>query len=99
MGFFTEALIEGLQGAASVVMDGVAVVTLSKLNEYIGKVVPNRVKTSQGENAEQKPYCKIDGYLATKLVLAVAGTNNVPRDAKSPVIDAVVEPRTVGGHV
>jgi caspase domain-containing protein/carboxypeptidase family protein len=65
MGYFTEALVEGLKGAASNRITGE--VTLASLMQYLTKVVPERTLLNEGE--AQSPWWGTEGY-AEDLVIA-----------------------------
>jgi hypothetical protein len=66
LGYLTEFLLEGVQGAAA---DQNGNVTLGQLATYIQKNVPLKVgKDHPGD--VQLPFVKIDGYLAQDLVFA-----------------------------
>jgi hypothetical protein len=82
MGYFTVALVDGLKGAAVSPGDPLRRVTLASLDDYLGRVVPSMLAQDQGKNSVQKPYCTIERYRATALVLAV-GTEANPGAASS----------------
>jgi formylglycine-generating enzyme required for sulfatase activity len=81
LGYFTWAVVEGLQGAAA---GESGEVVLSRLVNYVEETVPKRVLLDFGAGKIQKPYAHIEGYRAHDLVVAAA-----PR--------AVQEPRLEGG--
>jgi tetratricopeptide (TPR) repeat protein len=65
-GFFSWALVKGLEGGAA---NGEGEVTLGGLVNYVAEVVPRKLKT-ENVGGEQKPYPLIGGYKADELVLA-----------------------------
>lgn len=72
-GFFTWALVKGLEGGAA---NADGEVTLRGLVDYLAEAVPRKLKTENAQG-EQVPYSIIgDGYKADKLVIAL-----VPRSA------------------
>ncbi|MFY9554019.1 MAG: caspase family protein [Blastocatellia bacterium] len=88
-GYFTWALVEGLQGGAA---NSKGEVTLGRLVKYLEEAVPNRVRIDLGAGREQKPFAYIEGYKADELVIAVAssGAAASPTDtssAKQPGIE------------
>jgi hemoglobin len=77
-GYFTWALVEGLQGAAA---NDRGEVTLSGLIRYVQEAVPKRVQLDLGRGASQKPLAVVEGYRADELVIAAPGkraTDNSP---------------------
>ncbi len=68
-GYFTWALVEGLQGAAA---NERGEVTLSRLIRHVQEAVPKRVLLDLGRNVSQKPFAQVEGYRADELVIAVA---------------------------
>ena len=69
MGYFSEAVVEGLKGAAA---SDKGEITLQALISYVEDIVPKRTRRTGGE--EQKPFENVYGYKARELVIAVAGT-------------------------
>ena len=67
-GYFTLALVEGLQGRAA---NEKGEVTLQGLVKYLQDTVPQRVHLDIGQGKEQRPYADIGGYRADELVLAL----------------------------
>lgn len=65
MGYFTEAVVEGLKGAAA---NEKGEVTLERLVSYVETQVPARTRRDLGE--VQKPNRNIYGYKASDLVIA-----------------------------
>lgn len=65
MGYFTEAVVEGLKGAAA---NEKGEVTLERLVRYVETQVPARTRRDLGE--VQKPNRNIYGYKASDLVIA-----------------------------
>ncbi len=68
-GYFTWALVEGLQGAAA---SDRGEVTLSSLIRYVQEAVPKRVLLDLGRNVSQKPFAVVEGYRADELLIAIA---------------------------
>jgi hypothetical protein len=68
-GYFTWALVEGLQGAAA---NERGEVTLLRLIRHVQEAVPKRVLLDLGRGVTQKPFAQIEGYRADELVIAVA---------------------------
>lgn len=85
-GYFTRALVEGMSGGAK---NGRGEVTLAALVDYVQRRVPELV----GRALEQKPWAEIDGYLAHRLVVAVAG----PPPAEPDPATRPAEPTDLGG--
>lgn len=81
-GFFTWALVKGLEGGAA---DANGEVTLGGLVGYIAEAVPRKLK-AENVGGEQVPYPLIGGYNADELVLALS--------AKGPAGGAVAGART-----
>lgn len=71
-GYFTWAIMQGLNGAAA---NERGEVTLGTLLKYIEDTVPKLVAIDYGANVIQKPFANIEGYRADELVLAVATPN------------------------
>jgi formylglycine-generating enzyme required for sulfatase activity len=67
-GYFTWALVEGMQGAAA---NERGEVTLSRLIRHVQETVPKRVLLDLGRGALQKPFAVVEGYRADELVIAV----------------------------
>jgi len=67
-GYFTWALVEGLNGAAA---DEKGAVTLAGLIKYLQEEVPKRVLIDLGLGKKQRPFAVIEGYKADELVLTV----------------------------
>jgi caspase domain-containing protein len=67
-GYFTWALVEGLQGAAA---NERGEVTLSRLIRHVQEAVPKRVRLDLGQSVSQKPFAVVEGYRADELVIAV----------------------------
>jgi hypothetical protein len=72
-GYFTWALVEGLQGAAA---DERGEVTLSRLIRHVQETVPKRVLLDLGQSVSQKPFAVVEGYRADELVIAVTERNS-----------------------
>jgi Caspase domain len=68
-GYFTWALVEGLQGAAA---NDRGEVTLSSLIRHVQEAVPKRVLLDLGRSVSQKPFAVVEGYRADELIVAVA---------------------------
>jgi len=68
-GFFMEAVVEGIKGAAS---NENGLVTLGGLMDYVQKTVPKRVAIEVGADKEQRPWAEIKGYNPNELVIAAA---------------------------
>jgi formylglycine-generating enzyme required for sulfatase activity len=68
-GYFTWALVEGLQGAAA---NKHGEVTLSQLIRHVQESVPKRVLLDLGRSVTQKPFAVVEGYRADELVIAVS---------------------------
>jgi len=68
-GYFTWALVEGLQGAAA---NDRGEVTLSSLIRHVQEAVPKRVLLDLGRSVSQKPFAVVEGYRADELIIAVA---------------------------
>jgi hypothetical protein len=71
-GYFTWALLQGLQGAAA---NAAGEVTLGNLERYVQDTVPKLVKLDLGGNVDQRPFSEVGGYRAEELVLAKASAN------------------------
>ncbi|HEX8180939.1 MAG TPA: caspase family protein [Pyrinomonadaceae bacterium] len=71
-GYFTLALVEGLQGRAA---NTKGEVTLQGLVKYLQDTVPRRVTLDLGQGKVQRPLAVIEGYRADELVLAVGDPN------------------------
>jgi hemoglobin len=69
-GYFTWALVEGMQGAAA---NERGEVTLSGLIRHVQESVPKRVRLDLGGNVSQKPFAVVEGYRADDLVIAAPG--------------------------
>ena len=66
-GFFMEAVVEALRGAAA---NEKGLVTLGGLLDYVEKTVPKRVSIEVGAEKEQRPWAEIKGYKSNELVIA-----------------------------
>lgn len=73
-GYFSWALVEGLQGAAA---DDKGEVTLSQLVKYVQETVPKRIAIDLGATKQQKPFAIIEGYRAEDLIVAVTGPGSI----------------------
>jgi len=73
-GYFTWALVEGMQGAAA---NGRGEVTLSSLIRHVQEAVPKRVLLDLGQSVSQKPFAVVEGYRADELIIAVAETRRL----------------------
>jgi Caspase domain len=67
-GYFTWALVEGLQGRAA---NERGEVTLDGLINYLQERVPKQVQIDLGAGKVQRPFAVVEGYKADELVLAV----------------------------
>jgi uncharacterized caspase-like protein len=89
MGYFTEAVVEGLKGAAA---NEKGEVTLERLVGYVEVQVPARTRRDLGE--VQKPNRSIYGYKASDLVIAheissaVQGSEPLTKDQTSKTTSA-----------
>jgi tetratricopeptide (TPR) repeat protein len=68
-GFFMEAVVEGIKGAAA---NTRGLVTLGGLLDYLEKTVPKRVAIEIGADKEQRPWADIKGYRPYELVISSA---------------------------
>jgi formylglycine-generating enzyme required for sulfatase activity len=68
-GYFTWALVEGLEGAAA---NERGEVTLSALVAYLQEKVPKRVLQDLGPEKGQRPWAQIEGYRADELIVSIA---------------------------
>lgn len=102
-GYFTLALVEGLQGGAA---NKKGEVTLGGLVRYIQDRVPKQVLLDLGQGKEQKPFAVIEGYKADELVIATAKparaasreTPAVPSTAQPPLQDSRPAPENPAGQ-
>jgi hypothetical protein len=67
-GYFTWALVEGLEGAAA---NEKGEVTLSRLVKYVQEAVPKRITIDLGLGKQQEPFAVVEGYKADELVIAI----------------------------
>lgn len=68
-GIFTWTVVEGLKGNAA---NPKGEITLGGLLKYVEETVPAQVKRELGEDREQRPWHKIEGFRANDLVIATA---------------------------
>lgn len=66
-GYFTTALVEGLQGKAA---NEKGDVTLASLIDYVQTTVPKRIRLDLGPGKQQQPFASVEGYRANDLVVA-----------------------------
>jgi len=76
-GYFTWALLEGLNGAAA---NAAGEVTLGSLERYVQDTVPRLVHVDLGSTIDQRPFAEVGGYRADQLVLAKTGAKTAPGD-------------------
>jgi hypothetical protein len=67
-GYFTLAIVEGLQGRAA---NSKSEVTLAGLVNYLQNTVPQRVLLDLGQGKVQRPFAVVEGYRADELVLSL----------------------------
>jgi hypothetical protein len=67
-GYFTWALVRGLEGAAA---NDRGEVTLAALVKYVQEVVPKQVTLDLGSEKRQRPFAVVEGYRADELVLSI----------------------------
>jgi hypothetical protein len=83
-GYFTWALVEGLNGAAA---NDRGEVTLASLVNYLQERVPKKVLLDLGAGKVQKPFAIVEGYRADQLVLAAPGQHTVSIDGATTKTD------------
>jgi caspase domain-containing protein len=81
-GYFTWALVEGLQGAAA---NEKGEVTLAGLVKYLEKAVPRQILMDMGSESKQKPFAVIEGYKADELVIAMSAVQASQSEMDSQV--------------
>lgn len=82
MGYFTEALVEGLKGEAANTTTGE--ITLSALMQYIKRVVPTRTQLNEGQ--KQDPWWGTEGYAEDLVIARVAPTAKVEVPVAIPTV-------------
>ncbi|MEO6392339.1 MAG: TonB family protein [Pyrinomonadaceae bacterium] len=87
-GYFTWAVVEGLQGSAA---NQQGEVTLAALVKYVQEVVPKRIAIDLGGGKQQRPFATIEGYLADELILAVTG----PATAIAKPVEPAADPASI----
>jgi uncharacterized caspase-like protein len=68
-GYFTYALVQGLEGKAA---NEKGEVTLASLRKYLEEEVPKRVQLDLGKQQVQRPFAITEGYKADELVIAIS---------------------------
>jgi Caspase domain len=91
-GYFTLALVEGLQGKAA---NDKGEVTLQSLVSYLEDTVPRRVLLDLGQGRVQRPHAVVEGYRADELVLSVKDE----RTAAAAQADAQAKEQQESGSV
>src|SRR4029453_13059392 len=78
-GYFTEAIVRGLSGAAA---KEKGEVRLAGLVAYVQEAVPRRIALDLGSGKQQRPFATIEGYRADELVVALATARPEPARAE-----------------
>jgi hypothetical protein len=92
LGYFTEAITDGLNGKAPRNVNGE--ITLAGLLDYVQIAVPQMVARDFGSSREQRPFFELSGYKASDLVIASLKIRTPASEEESyPTLQVKVNPR------